>query len=528
MTTQNNLPLIWASGGGQTDPGAVKYVDGWVAEIPTFQNFNYVLSNSTKNILVQAEQGIYNWEDTITYQEGAKVLVAGIKYLAKASNTGQDPSLDTNNNYWVTGEYISSFAGVETEQSEGFKIDRVYRRVNGSKWEGNDLTLHNGVPNIFFRNDIGATNWLLNNINGSMCFVDVGTANLPDGRDIYQNHPDVHRIFHEGHLPDVTEVTDAVEEVDKGGSKLYARKDGGGGWVEVTSTVVQLDPPPPVQGAGQGWFNLTDGRFYLDINDGDSSQWVPASPPVVIDPEKASSAEVDAGTEDDKFITPAALAGSSVGKVVQTVIESSNAAWTPNPLAKSIEFIVVGGGGGGGGVDGQGSGTAACASAGSSGAVAIKTANVESVYALVVGSGGSGGAAGDNDGGAGGTSSVTSVNLALVAEGGQPGRGVSGISSFGNGINPGSGLATGGDINFNGSRPGLTLFQGGYQITTSTSALPAYIGGTSTGSGGYAAGAGKDGLSWGCSGNGADTRNVTTNHGGGAGYQGVILIKEYL
>ena len=40
------------------------------------------------------------------------------------------------------------------------------------------------------------------------------------------------------------------------------------------------DTPPPKEGKGSGWYNLSDGTLYIDIDDGDSFQWVPASPPV--------------------------------------------------------------------------------------------------------------------------------------------------------------------------------------------------------------------------------------------------------
>ena len=62
MTNHVNLDLIWADTGGVTDPGDVKYSTGWVAEIPTFQNFNFVLQNHSVNLLSDAERGQHTWD----------------------------------------------------------------------------------------------------------------------------------------------------------------------------------------------------------------------------------------------------------------------------------------------------------------------------------------------------------------------------------------------------------------------------------------------------------------------------------
>jgi hypothetical protein len=279
MTTQRDLPLVWASGGGQTPTGDAKYVSGWVAEIPSFQNFNYVLSNTTTNILAQAEQGYLTWEPTISYKAGSSVLSSnGRRFFALADSIGQDPLLDLTFSYWSSGDYFTSYAGTDVRQNEGLKLDRINRRSSGGLWEGNDITIRNGAPNVFFRTDIGATNWVLSNINGVMCLGDVGTATIPDGRDMYQSHPDVHRIFHEGHAPTQSEVSGTIPDAPTDGP-IYGRSNSN--WVKVTSTTVSTSPPPPVAGSGQGWYNLDDGTTYVDVDDGDSSQWVPASPPTL-------------------------------------------------------------------------------------------------------------------------------------------------------------------------------------------------------------------------------------------------------
>ena len=63
MTTQDKLSELWASTGDTgTDVTAIKWGTGWVEEIPSFQNFNYVLQVVDGNILHLAEEGTFDWE----------------------------------------------------------------------------------------------------------------------------------------------------------------------------------------------------------------------------------------------------------------------------------------------------------------------------------------------------------------------------------------------------------------------------------------------------------------------------------
>ena len=57
MTTQVRLSYAWASTGGKTDPGNTEYNLGWIAEIPTFQEFNYVLNAMHKKNIYAPVQG---------------------------------------------------------------------------------------------------------------------------------------------------------------------------------------------------------------------------------------------------------------------------------------------------------------------------------------------------------------------------------------------------------------------------------------------------------------------------------------
>tara|TARA_R110000824_G_scaffold23140_5_gene83488 strand:- start:13815 stop:15233 length:1419 start_codon:yes stop_codon:yes gene_type:complete len=317
MTTQRDLPLVWASGGGQTPTGDAKYVSGWVAEIPSFQNFNYVLANATGNILVQAEQGHHNWDAAIQYQTGAQVVDGGLVYACHTASigssiTGAQPSLDATFSYWVTGAGMFGPAAVgELKQTDGILIDGINTRASAATWDGNDVTIKNSNAIISFNitsATVGLPNWSLANVNGEMLLIDNGISTTPTGKSIAPGAATVSRIYHEAHPPTQSEVAGTIPDGPQDG-EIYGRSNGN--WVKVTSTTVSTSPPPPVAGSGQGWYNLDDGTTYVDVDDGDSSQWVPASPATL--PEEASSTEVNTGT-NSKYVSPAALSGSNYVK----------------------------------------------------------------------------------------------------------------------------------------------------------------------------------------------------------------------
>ena len=287
MTNPINLNLLWALAGGITDPDIAspgKYESGWIAEIPTYQNFNFVLNALDNNLLSLAESGIYPWQDFIAYKAGLRVTRSNKVFTCiqshndAAGSSTQDPDLDATNSYWVHGMVLGDVDPNTLTSEEGLKIDQVNSRT-ATAWEGNDVTLNNANALVSFKTlNAGTKNWLMGNISGEMCVVDVGTTTTPDGRSISLAQGTVHKVYHEGNKPTQADVSDTIPTNPQDGL-LYGRRDGN--WVQVTGTKVQASPPPPVLGNGQGWFNLDDGVLYIDVDDGDSSQWTPASPMLI-------------------------------------------------------------------------------------------------------------------------------------------------------------------------------------------------------------------------------------------------------
>ena len=322
MTTQNNLERIWASTGSAIDPNATNYAAGWVAEIPTFQEFNYVLKNLCTNQLALAEAGCYTWQVDIAYAKGSKVLESGKVYTCLTANTGQ---LVTNTNYWTLGAYFGSMS--LSNNAYGVMVEDVNTRTD-SQWEGSDITLRNSNAVLQLSPSSGAyDHWLLHNVQGELGVTNTESNPYPDGRLIDYNQTNTHRLYHEGHRPTQTEVSGTIPENPADGS-LYARQNSS--WVPVTSTKIQSTPPSPLLGSGQGWYNLEDGQLYLDIDDGSSSQWVPANAPIIpsnvwtqqslniTETDGIGSVQIMKNISGASIPTNAVVAGSALGRIFYT------------------------------------------------------------------------------------------------------------------------------------------------------------------------------------------------------------------
>jgi hypothetical protein len=212
------------------------------------------------------------------------------------------------------------------------------------------------------------------------------------------------------------------------------------------------------------------------------------------------------------------------GQVKVTIVTVSDAAFTPSPGVKSIEFTVIGGGGGGGGVDGQGAGTSGISSAGSGGGTSIKTTfAINATYNITIGAGGPGGAAGNNNGTVGGNTTVVSVSLSLTGNGG--GAGVGNTATAGNVVLTGitGGTSSGGDLNIQGSDSDLISVVNGEVGGASVSGSSIFGGGLRT----RFLNTGFNGVSPGSGGGGTSVGDVVTNFAGGDGADGIVVVKEF-
>jgi len=68
-----NIFYAWAETGSVTDPGTAKTQAGWTSEIPTFQNFNWILNRQDVFNKHVNERGISEWDSSTPYIIGSLV-----------------------------------------------------------------------------------------------------------------------------------------------------------------------------------------------------------------------------------------------------------------------------------------------------------------------------------------------------------------------------------------------------------------------------------------------------------------------
>ncbi len=66
-TIKPDVNDIWASSGSITDPGQAKTLLGWIAEIPTFQNFNWLLNRQDAFNSHVNDYGLAHWDNATDY-----------------------------------------------------------------------------------------------------------------------------------------------------------------------------------------------------------------------------------------------------------------------------------------------------------------------------------------------------------------------------------------------------------------------------------------------------------------------------
>ena len=69
------LNRVWTSNNAnlRRDPGDAKYLQGWIAEIPTFQVLNYLQYKVDTTLLALAERGVFEWGTDVQYGLGSLV-----------------------------------------------------------------------------------------------------------------------------------------------------------------------------------------------------------------------------------------------------------------------------------------------------------------------------------------------------------------------------------------------------------------------------------------------------------------------
>jgi len=107
MTAKPDVNVVWAEAGDTTDPGVPKQQLGWIAEIPTFQIFNFELNRQGSFNAHVNEEGTPVWDALTDYPVGGRAKGStGLIYKSNLTpNIGNDPASDDGTN-WVCLEDV--------------------------------------------------------------------------------------------------------------------------------------------------------------------------------------------------------------------------------------------------------------------------------------------------------------------------------------------------------------------------------------------------------------------------------------
>jgi len=129
MTHKPDLTRVWAvdaPSGNIIDPSATtpdKFSDGWTAEVPPFEHFNFIQKFQTQGLAHINEQGIAVWDSVTTYPIGGLAKGSdGNVYKSLLSQSDNDPVSDGGTNWvdWeVTNRVIIATSVAEVEGLTG-------------------------------------------------------------------------------------------------------------------------------------------------------------------------------------------------------------------------------------------------------------------------------------------------------------------------------------------------------------------------------------------------------------------------
>ena len=95
MVDKPDVRAVWANNGEKTNPGESKLDLGWVAEIPTHQNFNWLQNRISAFQAHVNERGIPDWDANTSYLDGAFVRFEGQLWISNLTE-----NLNRNPNEW--------------------------------------------------------------------------------------------------------------------------------------------------------------------------------------------------------------------------------------------------------------------------------------------------------------------------------------------------------------------------------------------------------------------------------------------
>jgi len=159
-----DLTRVWADQAGApdvVDPGDPKFHAGWVAEIPTYQNFNFLQQMFTQGLAYFNQQGVGIWDADTTYPAIfglAKGATNGYVYQSVVEQSGNDPESDNGTNWilWYTN-YSDMKSGRKNildnaefavwQNSPSFSVPTV-PEITADRWRSRGGDGTGGIPSV--------------------------------------------------------------------------------------------------------------------------------------------------------------------------------------------------------------------------------------------------------------------------------------------------------------------------------------------------------------------------------------------
>lgn len=103
ISKPTDVSKIWADTGDKSEPDDAKKSLGWVEEIPTYQDFNWLFNKIDQMGAHCNQLGVPVWDSETEYQAYKSYTQGsnGYIYHAKTTHTNSDPVLDTTETDWV-------------------------------------------------------------------------------------------------------------------------------------------------------------------------------------------------------------------------------------------------------------------------------------------------------------------------------------------------------------------------------------------------------------------------------------------
>lgn len=98
-----NINQIWSSGGDILKPSDSKIAQGWTAEIPPRQWFNWDQNRKDQAIAHINQHGIAVWDNVTEYQQNSWAKGSdGVVYIAQSVNVNKNPTTTDGASFWTS------------------------------------------------------------------------------------------------------------------------------------------------------------------------------------------------------------------------------------------------------------------------------------------------------------------------------------------------------------------------------------------------------------------------------------------